>query len=486
MAAQPRKSKIENRNRFQVIPDMRAFLLRLPILLIAVAALQSCFVAKEYSKPEVVESENYRTDSLAQDSVTMAGIPWQELFTDPVLIGHIKHALDNNTDIRVALEQMAIADAYFKQSKWGGVPTLSANGQVMYQELANNSQFGEFFGSLTQYELSASASWEADIWGKIRSGRRASEASYLQSNAAHQAVKSRMVAQIASLYYRLMALDEQKRIAEESIANRRSSLETTKALKDAGVLTQVAVSQTEAQLESTRVLLVDLKRNIKILENAMSVLMGDAPGSIERGDLAEADILDERVALGYPAQLLRNRPDVLAAEYNLVNAFEMTNVARSNFYPSVRLSATGGFQSLDFEDLFSPNSLFANLVGSLAQPILNKRQIRSEYEASLSRKEIAYLQFRQSVLTASREVSDAMYDFEAASKKIDIRAAEYAASQRATDDSEALLESGFANYLEVLTARQVALNSQLGLIDARLEKLSAVVELYRSLGGGWR
>lgn len=449
--------------------------------------LQSCFVAKEYSRPEVVEAVHYRTDSLPQDSATMAGMPWRDLFTDPVLVNHIEHGLENNIDIRVALEQMAVAEAYLKSAKWGDVPAVNARGQVTHQQLSENSQFGEFFNAgLTQYELSATLSWEADVWGKIRSTKRASRASYLQSVSAHQAVKSRLVVQIASMYYQLLALDEQLQIAEESIANRERSLETTRALKEAGSVNRLAVSQTEAQLESTRVLAVELERNIHILENALSVLLGDAPHGIERTALSAQEVPVDPTEVGYPMQLLRHRPDVLAAEYGLVNAFELTNVARSEFYPSLNLSATAGLQSLSFENLFDPASFFANLVGSLAQPILNRRAIRSEYEASLSRQEIAYLRFRESVLVASREVSDAIRNMEAAEEKIDIRQAEISASGRAAQDAEALLQSGFASYLDVLTARQNELNSQLGLIDARLDKLSAAVELYRALGGGWR
>lgn len=466
---------------------MRAFL-KFSFLLAAAGIMQSCFVAKEYAQPELAEASDearYRTDSLPVDSTTMAGIAWSDLFTDPILAGHIRHALDSNMDIRVALERMAIADAYFKQGKWGNVPTLGLNAQAAHQSPSEHGQFGGI-GNLTQFELSGTASWEADIWGRIRSEKRASEAAYLQSVAAHQGVKSRLVTQVASLYYHLLALEEQKRIAEESIANRESSLETTQALKDAGVLTQVAVNQTRMQLENTRALLVDLNVSTRILENALSVLMGKAPGPIEKGRFQDSEIPEDVIALGYPAQLLRNRPDVLAAEYGLVHAFELTNVARSNFYPSLRLSATGGLQSLEFEDLFDPNSLFANLVASLAQPILNKRQIRSEYEASLSRREIAYLEFRRSVLEASEEVSNAMYHYQAANEKIDIRLAEYEAGRQAVEGSEALLESGMANYLEVLTARQNTLNSQLNLVEARLDEVSALIELYRALGGGWR
>ncbi len=455
----------------------------IPLLLLT---MQSCFVAKKYTRPEVVENKYFRTDSLAQDSATLADISWREMFTDSVLVGHIEKGLQQNIDIRVALQQILAARAYYMQGKAGNLPTLNAGARVNYQELSRNSQFGSFFsGAITQYEITGTLSWEADIWGKIRSNRRAFEATYLQSVAAHQAVKTELIASIATAYYRLVTLDEQQRITEQTIATRQSSLETTRALKDAGTVSEVAVKQTEAQLYTARALLVDLRKEIKLLENTLSILLGEEPHAIERGSLEDQEVPGS-LQVGLPLQLLRNRPDVMAAEFGLVNAFELTNVAKSNFYPSLTLSATGGLQSLELDKLFSVNSLFATVIGGIAQPVLNGRRIRTQYEVSLSQQEQAYLRFRQAILNASREVSDALYSFEAAEETIEIRTSEFAAYDTATRYSEELLNSGFANYLEVLTARQNALNSQLGLINARFDRLGSLVELYRALGGGWR
>ena len=247
----------------------------------------------------------------------------------------------------------------------------------------------------------------------------------------------------------------------------------------------MAVKQTEAQLHTARSLRVDLEKNVKLLENTLSILLGEEPHAIERSTL-EGQQITARLQVGIPLHLLRNRPDVIAAEFNLVNAFELTNVARSNFYPSLTLSATTGLQSLELDKLFSVNSLFATVIGGITQPILNGRQIRTQHEVALSQQEQAYLRFRQSILNASREVSDAYYSYEAATETIGIKEQEFAAYDTATRYSEELLNSGFANYLEVLTARQNALNSQLDLINARFNRLSAVVDLYRALGGGWR
>lgn len=340
-------------------------------------------------------------------------------------------------------------------------------------------------GSITQYDITGNLSWEIDLWGKIRSGKRAYEATFLQSVAAHQAVKTELVANISSMYFQLLALDEQLKITEETIANRQSSLETTRALKDAGTVTEVGVKQTEAQLYSAQALLVNLKLNIKLLENTFSIILGDEPQEIARTSLDAQDFTPE-LQYGVPAQLLRNRPDVIAAEFGLVNAFELTNVAKANFYPSLNLSASGGFQSLELDKLLNVNSLFANIVGSLAQPIVNGRRIRTQHEVAQSQQEQAYLNFRYALINASREVSDALYSYNAAEEIIEIRTKEFEANELATNYSMELLNNGFANYLEVLTARTNVLNSELNLINARADKLISAVELYRALGGGWR
>ncbi|MEX0685729.1 MAG: TolC family protein [Balneolales bacterium] len=452
-----------------------------PVILFS---LQSCFSASNYFRPDAVDEVSYyRTDQLPEDSLTIAAIPWQELFTDDKLTGFIEEGLQNNIDIRIALQQIEEAKAYFRQGRSAQYPQLNVGGQVRHQQNSENSQLGG--GDMTQFDLSGTLSWEADIWGKIRSNKRAFEASYLQTVAAHQAVKTELIANIASVYYQLLALDEQKRITEESIANRESSLETTKALKDAGYVTEVGVKQTEAQLYSARSLLIDIRTNIKFLENTMSILLGEAPQGIDRNQLGQ-QVITQELNAGFPVQLLRNRPDVIAAEYNLINAFELVNVAESNLYPSLNISATGGLQSLEIDKLLSINSLFANVIGSLTQPVFNGRRLRTQVEVAHSLEEQAYLNFRSAILHGSREVSDAIFSYEAAGEKIEVNSQEHEAYEIATQHSEELLENGLINYLEVLTARENALNAQLNLIDARFDRLDSVVELYRALGGGWQ
>lgn len=455
--------------------------------------LQSCFVAKEYERPAIEQEENFRTDQLPEDSLSMARFSWKELFTDPYLQRHIDHALVNNIDVRIALQQIAAADAYLKQGKAGYYPTLSAGADYTLSYPSKNGAQGAQLAQVgkdhvNMYNLGGNLSWEADIWGKIRSQKRAFDASYLQTVAAHQAIKTNLIANIAAMYYQLLALDEQIEVTEKTLETRKSSLETTRALQDAGAsgITSIAIQQTEAQYLQAKGIMIDLKREVRLLENTISLLMGDEPHAIERGDLKDQNIETE-LAIGVPAQLLSNRPDVIAAESNYRNAFEMTNVARSYFYPSLTIGASGGFESLKLDDWFSTNSLFANFFGGLAGPIFNGRQIRTQYEVSQAQQEQAWLNYKGALLVASKDVSDALYAYDASTEKIDIKESQRQLLEKAVEDSQELLSSGYNNfsYLEVLTAQESVLNASLDVINARVSQLNSMVDLYQALGGGW-
>ena len=446
--------------------------------------LSSCFAAKEYQRPEtVVAASNFRTDAISVDSLSMATVSWKEIFTDNILQKYISEGLENNIDNRVALQQIVAAQAYVKQGKASYLPTLNGNAQYNHLEYSDN--VGASISSLDQYTLGANLSWEADIWGKIRSNKRAFEASYLQSVAAHQAIKTTLVSQIAAVYFQLLALDEQVRITKETIATREKGLTTTQALKESGDVTEVAVKQTEAQLYTAKAILIDLNEQIHLLENTMSILLGKPSTSIERSTF-NAQKITTSLEIGVPALLLSNRPDVIAAESQFVQAFELTNVAKSNFYPAFTLSASGGLQSVDFDNFFNASSLFSNVLGGLTQPIFNGRKVKTQYEVSKAQQEQALLKFKEAVLIAGKEVSDAMYSYKAASEKLVIKQKEFEAYNLASTYSQELLNNGLANYLEVLTAQEKSLSSQLGLINSQYNQLKYTIDLYKALGGGWR
>ncbi|WP_308005338.1 TolC family protein [uncultured Chryseobacterium sp.] len=453
------------------------------------AAVSSCMARKEYQRPDnVVDEKLYRTDMLPTDSTNIANVSWKEIFTDPVLQGHITKALENNLDIRIALQSISSAESYLKQSKAAYEPTLSIGPNYTFQTQSINTQFGQIIGErryVNQFDITASLGWEADIWGKLRAQEKAQLATYLGTVEAHKAVKTDLIASVASSYYQLLTYDAQKRIIKETIKVREQNLETTKALKTAGTLTEVAVQQSEALVYNAKSLLIDIDTQIQLLENTMSLLMGEPSHTIERSSLENQNVPID-LKLGYPVQLLSNRPDVKRAEYNLMNAFELTNSAKAQFYPTLKLTGSGGVQSVDIDHLFSVNSLFANVVAGLAQPLLNKRAIRTNYEVSLANQETAYLNFRKAILTAGKEVSDAIRVYSVQDQYIDLKQKELVNYKNSVNYSQELVNYGMANYLEVLNASVNSLNAELNIANAQYSKMKAGIELYQALGGGWK
>ncbi|MEM5539005.1 efflux transporter outer membrane subunit [Olleya sp. AS48] len=458
------------------------------LILVVALTLQSCFVAQDYVRPDLdAETQAlYRTDNLPTDSVSIADVSWKNLFTDQYLQKYIEEGLQNNMDVRIALQQILAAEAYAKQGKAGYLPSVSVGANATHQELSENSQFGALFsGGIDTYDITANLSWEADIWGKIRSNKRATQAAYLQSVAGHQAVKTQLISSIANTYYNLLALDAQLEVTKQTILTRESGVTTIKALKDAGQVTQVAVDQNIAQYNSAKALQVDIEVAIFKTENTLSILLGKSPQTFERSSL-DIQNIDQDIVLGVPATLLSNRPDVMAAEYGLINSFELSNVAKSNLYPSLTLTASGGLESLDVDNLINANSIFANIIGGITQPIFNQRKLKTQREVAFAQQEQALLRFKQTLLVAGSEVSNALYTYKAETKKFEFRKNEVEALRTAEANSNELLKNGYANYLDLLTARESALNAELNIINSQLQQLVSIVDLYEALGGGWR
>ena len=449
----------------------------------------SCHTRQNYQRAnDVVDEKLFRTDALPKDSLSMANLSWKEIFTDAVLQKHIAKALENNLDIRIALQNIASAEAYLKQSKAAYQPTISVGPDYSFNTSSLNTQFGQIVGErryINQFDITANLGWELDLWGKLKGQEKAQYAAYLSSVAAHQNVKSNLVASIATAYYQLLAFDEQKKIFSNTIEIRKKNLETTKALKEAGIVSEVAVQQSEALVYNAEASLVTLDVQIQMLENTISLLMGEPSHEIERTSLSTQNFA-LNTDLGYPSALLANRPDVKHAEFNLINAFELTNAAKAQFYPSLKITGSTGVQSVDIDKLFSGNSVFANVLVGLAQPILNKRQIRTNYEVSLANQERAYLNFRKTILNAGNEVSDALKMYNAQDQFIAFKKKELSAYDKSVEFSQELVNYGMANYLEVLNANVNKLNAEINIANAQYTKLQAGVELYRALGGGWR
>ena len=451
--------------------------------------LTSCMARQKYERPQgIVEEKLFRTDLISKDSLSFGSVSWKEIFTDATLQGHIAKALENNIDIRVALQNIESADAYLKQAKAAYQPTLTITPGYSFQTQSLNTQFGQLIGErryINQFDITGAIGFEADLWGRMKAQEKAQVATYLGTVAVHQQVKSGLVAAIATAYYQLLTFDEQKRIIEETISLRKKNLETTKALKEAGTLTEVAVQQSEALVFNAQASLISLDNQMTQLENTISLLKGEPSASVERTNL-NAQNFNVETNLGYSSSLLANRPDVRKAEFDLMNAFELTNVAKAQFYPSLRLTGSTGLQTVDIDRLFSGHSLFASVVAGLAQPVLNRRQIKTNYEVSLANKEKAYLTFRKTVLTAGKEVSDALKIFQTQNQFIDFKEKELNAYTKAASYSQDLMNYGMASFLEVLNADVNKLNAELNIANAKYTKLQSGVELYRALGGGWQ
>lgn len=453
----------------------------------AVLILSAC-VTQKYETPKVTTENLYR-DNNTSDTTTIADLPWKNLFNDANLQTLIQQGLNENLDLKQAIERIRIAQATLQQSKAAFLPTLQADVSVTdakQSQAALNFPPGVNINLETQtYRAQLSTSWEADIWGKLSSAKRASYANLLQTDAAKRAVQTQLIANIANAYYNLIALDKQLKITLETVKIRANNVETMKALKEGALVNGAAVVQSEANLYAAEVTIPDLKRSIRETENALNVLLARVPGTILRSDL-DAQTAYSDLKTGVSAQLLKNRPDVQAAELSFRAAFENTNVAKTFFYPSLTLTANGGLATLQMADFFN-NSVFYNLIGGITQPIFARGQNKARLTTAQAQQQQAFYTFQQTLLTSGQEVSNALYAYETAAEKETTRAKQIASLTKAVDFTQELLRySSATNYTDVLTSEQSLLAAQLSGVSDKLQKLQAVVNLYRALGGGWK
>lgn len=453
------------------------------LLAISVLLLPACRVAKPYQQPLVKTDSLYR-DVQTADTSSMADISWSGIFQDSSLRTLLQEGVLNNYDLKVAVARIKQAAATVQQSRLAFLPSISGGPQVTQQRLSN-SQGGAFFNNDRLYQVSASASWEIDVWGKLKSGNRAAIAALLQSEAYRRAVQTQLVADIANNYFNLLAFDKQLSITIQTVENRRKDVATNKDLKEANRITEAAVAQSEALLYAAEVTIPDLQNNIRQTENAICLLIGKQPGSILRDSL-DAEKTDTILQTGVPALLLANRPDVQQAEQGVRYYFEQINVARAYFYPTLTITAQGGWQNGTVNTLFSSAGVFGNVVGGLTQPFLNKGLNKQRLAIAKAQYEENLASFQQTILKAGREVSDALFSYQSVSSKTSSRTLQLDAWKRAVEYNRELLKNGFATYTDVLTSEQNYLSSQLSSVTDRLQMLTAIVSLYRSLGGGWK
>lgn len=460
------------------------------LIALAVAGLFASCVTKKYQTPIVNTNKLYR-DSLITDTTSLATLPVKTLFSDTILVNLIQEGLNENLDLKIAIQRISEAQATFNQSKAAFLPSLDGGLSVTRARTSPASlNFpAEFLSAFnlktTTYQASLSTSWEADVWGKLSSAKRSALANLLQTDAAKRTVQTQLIADIANTYYNLLALDQELAITQQTLDIRVKDVETVKALKEGAIVNGAAVVQSEANRYAAEVTIPDLNQSIREAENALSLLLGRASGPIKRTTLADQKITAQ-LQIGVPSQLLQNRPDVQEAEFAFRSAFENTNLARTYFYPQITITGQGGLSTLQLKNLFD-NSVFYNFIGGLTQPIFNKGQNRARLKTAQAQQLEAYYGFQKSLLVAGQEVTNALYAYQNAVQKQSSRAKQLQALEKSVDFTKDLLRySSATNYTDVLTSEQSLLAAQLSGVNDRLQQLQAVVNLYRALGGGWK
>jgi NodT family efflux transporter outer membrane factor (OMF) lipoprotein len=463
---------------------MNKYSIKYVILMAGIAGIMvSCSTSRHYQRGTVSTDELFG-DTVITDSATMANQPWDELFTESRLQKLIQEGLDNNPDLQLAIQKVVEAEAYFSQSKAALLPSISANGKGTY--LRNpESVYPNGPREVSTYQLSAEASWEVDLWGKLRSSKRAAYANLLASDAGKKAVQTRLIANIASAYYTLTGLDEKLAITRQTVKNNIDLVETIKVLKESGKVTGAAIVQSEAARYAAEVTIPDLEQQIRETENALCLLLGRTPGTIDRGKIDE-QTLSPLLKTGVPSQLLDNRPDVMQAEFAVINAYELTNNAHAYFYPALTLTASTGFVAADLSQLLDPTSFAANVIGGLTQPLFNKRINATRLKVAQAQQEEALISFRNSLLKAGQEVHNTLGLYESSVQKMALRKLQLDALIKSVDYTKELLTYGSATYTEVLNAQTSLLSAQLSSVNDKLQQLNAVITLYRVLGGGWK
>lgn len=452
--------------------------------------LVSCSVGKKYNRTELDLPESFREERVTVTSDTVQ-LPWRTFFRDPLLVQLIEKALDKNNSVGVAIKSMQQTELSYKQSRLQLLPNLDFNAGANRTWLSSNSLNGslseQFIGTMymDDYNAGLSLSWEVDIWGKAKMQKEDALAVYFMQRENLVALRTRIISEVAQAYYNLIMLDEQLKVAQRNVVLGDSTLQMIRVQYRSAQVSSVAVEQAAAQQKTAELLIPLAKQNIAIQENALSILCGNYPNLVERAGNLETALPEEIFATGVPATLLSRRPDVRSAEYAVLSANARTGLAKANMYPSFSLTASAGANSFLFNNWFDlPGSLVKNLGLNLSQPVFRRKSLKTAYEIAQLELEKATLDFRQSVLVAVGEVSDALATLNHSEQRLKLVDEKKASLSKATNDVMLLYKSAMANYLEVITAQNNALQNELDAITIKREKLTALTNLYRALGGG--
>lgn len=446
-------------------------------LTLAMLTLSSCGIYTKYKPATEVPVDLYGEEVAATDTPDNLGdLSWREVFTDPQLQLLIEQGLQNNTDLRSAQWRVKEAEAAMLSAKLAYLPSfaLSPQGTV--------SSFDKSKATQT-YSLPVTAGWEIDIFGRVRNAKRQAKALLEQSHDYKQAVRTQLISGIANTYYTLLMLDNQLEISVQTEHSWKETVDATRALMNAGLANEAAVSQMEATYYTICTSVLDLKEQINQVENSLSLLLAETPHAVRRGKL-QGQELPENLAVGIPVQMLANRPDVRSAERSLEAAFYATNQARSAFYPSIVLSGSAGWTNSAGGMIINPGKFLATAIGSLTQPLFNKGANIAQLKIAKAQQEEAKLSFQQTLLNAGSEVNEALVKYQTAREKSAYYDKQINSLNKALESTSLLMQHGNTTYLEVLTAQQTLLNAQLAQVANRFTEIQGVINLYQALGGG--
>jgi outer membrane protein, multidrug efflux system len=457
-------------------------------LLCAALVLSGCTMGPNYRRPTVAVPTTYRgavPDSTPQtETASLGDQKWWDIFQDEQLRALIRTALQQNYDVRIAASRILEAKAQLGITRADQFPTLSAGAGIADVRSARSKFLPAFETSTGQVNLSAA--WELDFWGKFRRATEAARANLLASEWAREEVVSTLVANVAAAYFQLRALDLQLEISRRTLDSRQESLRLTQILANGGATSLLDVRQAEQLVFTAGAEVPALEQQVEQQENFLSILLGQNPGDISRGQTLTEQQQPPEVPPGLPSALLERRPDIREAEEQLVAANAEIGVARAAYFPDISLSGSGGFQSSALTNLFSGPAGAWSFGASLAQPIFTGGRLRSGVRLAEAQQRTATLFYQQSIQGAFRSVSDALVAYR---KTREFRAQQDLLFQSAEDAarlSHMRYTGGATGYLEVLTNETNAFSAELGLAQARLNELLALVQLYEALGGGWQ
>lgn len=449
----------------------------------AAVLMSSCGLYNKYERPDVKTTGLVRdvvsaADTLAvSDTASFGNLPWRSVFTDPKLQSLIEYGLNHNTDMLNAALNVKIVEAQLMAAKLAFVPSFTFTPQGTISSWDGNK-------ATKIYSLPVNASWSIDLFGNLLSQKRSAQMALLATKDYQLVVKTNIISNIANMYYTLLMLDKQLEVVEGMEKLTKDTWETMKFLKDNRQgYRSTSVQSAESNYYSVLAQKTDLKRQIREVENSMSLLLGQPAQTIARGKLEEQS-LPENFSTGVSIQLLNNRPDVHYAEMSLAQCFYDVETARSRFYPNITISGTGAFTNNSGAGIVNPGKWLLSAVGSLVQPIFQHGQIVAGLKVAKAQQEQAYNKWQNAVLSAGSEVSNALVLYNSSAEKSQIEAKQIEVLKQNVEDTKSLMASSGSTYLEVITAQQTLLNAELSKIADDFYKMQAVVNLYYALGGG--